>query len=276
MKTLVTHINPHLDDITAIWLFKKFHPQFKKAKVRFLSAAKKMPPPNKIDNNPNVIYFGVGMGKFDEHKGDIGECATSLVWKDIKSSALTPKDQTETMALDELVEWNRLLDTAQFPQLPFGDFSVPTFLRPTSGKEKDSLEAYKLGEQILERILKVLVQKMKLKIDWGKHLEFKTKWGSTAAISSNFANRGQVRDLGEGKYSLILIYRPEGGSVEFFSDREGVDLTPLYLNLTKEDPEAGWFLHHVKRMILCGGRTAPDAKPTKLSFEQLIEIAKSI
>ena len=40
MKTLVTHINPHLDDIAAIWLFKKFHPDFKDAKIEFISASR--------------------------------------------------------------------------------------------------------------------------------------------------------------------------------------------------------------------------------------------
>ena len=40
MKTLVTHINPHLDDIAAIWLFKKYHPDFKDAKIEFISASR--------------------------------------------------------------------------------------------------------------------------------------------------------------------------------------------------------------------------------------------
>ena len=46
--------------------------------------------------------------------------------------------------------------------------------------------------------------------------------------------------------------------------------------LKKMDPEADWFLHQSHHMVLCGSSSAPDSKPTKLSFEQLIEAVKSI
>src|SRR5687768_15877049 len=98
MKTLITHINPHLDDISAIWLFKKFNPEFKDAQIEFINASREEALKNETEDR---IYFGTGGGKFDEHKGDLEDCAASLVWKDIKSSPLKPGDEIELQALDD-------------------------------------------------------------------------------------------------------------------------------------------------------------------------------
>ena len=55
-KILITHTNPHLDDIFAIWLFKKFNPDFKDAKVEFISASRDAAS----DQSEDKIYFGTG------------------------------------------------------------------------------------------------------------------------------------------------------------------------------------------------------------------------
>lgn len=273
MKTLVTHINPHLDDISAIWLFKKFHPEFAIAKIEFISQSKT----DKIagSENDNRVFFGVGKGRFDEHKGDLEDCATSLVWKEIKKEGLAPKDEFELAAYDELVEWNRLLDTATFPNLPYGDFTVPAFIRPTTGKREDSLEAVELGEKILQRILQLLIKKQKVKKDWQNHLEFETRWGKAAALKSDEASRAIVENIGGEDFNLFLIKSPKDKSVQIFTPKEGIDLTPLYIKVSELDPEASWYLHHAKRMILCGSGSAPDSKPTRLTLDELIGVAKS-
>ncbi len=72
MKILVTHINPHLDDIAAIWLFKKFHPDFKEANIEFISASR-----DKADESADRVYVGTGGGKFDEHKEGL-DCGNPL------------------------------------------------------------------------------------------------------------------------------------------------------------------------------------------------------
>ena len=107
MKTLVTHINPHLDDISAIWLFKKFFPEFRDAEINFINASRDAAFKEETDEK---IFFGTGGGKYDEHKGDLEDCAASLVWKDIKSSGIGPTDEIQLKALDALIEWNRLTE----------------------------------------------------------------------------------------------------------------------------------------------------------------------
>lgn len=276
MKTLVTHINPHLDDILAIWLFRKFHPEFKKAKIEFLSAAKEgiTYEGKPVDSDPEVIHFGIGRGKFDEHKGDIGQSAGSLVWQEIKANppAGGPKNEIERKALDELVAWNNLIDTGQAPSYEFSEFSVQALIRPLDSKPETSKKAIELGEEILDRILNVLKRKQQSILDWEKRIEFATKFGKTTAISSETVDRAFCKMQGG---DLFIIYNPKYSSVQYFTPKD-LDLEPIYKKAKEIDPDATWYLHQSHHMLLCGSHSAPGSKPTKLTFEELIELAKNI
>lgn len=275
MGTLITHINPHLDDIFAIWLFKKFHPDFKNAKIEFLSAAKEGVTfeGKPVDSDPDVVHFGIGRGKFDEHKGDIGESAGSLVWKDIKNQGLAPKDEIEIKALEEMVKWNTLIDTGQAPSYEFSEFSIQSLIRPLDSKKESSIKALQLGEEILDRIFPVLKRKQLSIKDWEKALKFTSSFGKSYAVSSETVDRAFCKKT---RGDLFIIYHPKYKSVQFFTPSQDIDLEPIYQKVKSMDPDADWYFHQSHHIIMCGSHTAPDSKPTKLTFEQLIEIAKSI
>lgn len=270
-KTLVTHINPHLDDIAAIWLFKKFHSEFEKAKVEFLSAGKS----NELagTETEDKIYFGIGKGRFDEHKGDLEDCAATLVWKDIKNKKHAPKDEVELAALEELVEWIRLVDLGRTPIQQYDEFTLPAFIRPYDGKVGSSREAVDLGSKILDRILEVLKNKHKSLKDWEGRIEFKNRFGRSFAVESDSINRSFCKAQGIGE--LFVIYSPQKKAVEYFTPSFEIDLEPIYQKAKELDPAGSWFLHHSHHMVLCGSGSAPDSKPTKLSFKELVDIAKS-
>lgn len=268
MKTLVTHINPHLDDISAIWLFKKFFPEFRDGEINFINASRD----EAIKNGSfERIYFGTGGGKYDEHKGDLEDCAASLVWKDIKQRGLVPKDETELKALDELVEWNRLIDLGKGTPYDFGPFSVQSFIRTKDSTQEGSLKSLKLGEEILDRILNSLKDKYQSEKDWEERVEFESKFGKSAAVSSETIDRSFVRDKG---FPLVLMYDPLHKSAQYFTPSFEIDLEPIYKKAIELEPGLGWFLHQSHHMVICGSSSAPEHK-TNLSFEQLINLAKS-
>lgn len=269
MKTLVTHINPHLDDISAIWLFKKFHSEFADANIEFIPASR-----DAGTNNQDVekIYFGTGGGIYDEHKGDLEDCATSLVWKDIKSKDLAPEDEIELNALNELVEWNRQIDLGHGANNDFNAFGVQAFIRSKESTQESSLKSLHLGEEILDRILELLKNKHQSEIDWKKAVEFKSKFGKSYAVSSETIDRTFCREKG-GK--LFLMYDPSHKSAQYFTPSFEIDLEPIYKKAIESEPNNGWFLHQSHHMVICGSSSAPDAH-TDLSFEKLIEIIKSL
>ena len=269
MKTLVTHINPHLDDISAIWLFKQFHPDFNDAKIEFINASR-----DEALNNEDLerVYFGTGGGKYDEHKGDLEDCAASLVWKDIKASGLTSNDDIENKALDDLIEWNRLIDLGKGTDADFGPYGVQAFIRSKESTQEDSLKSYELGAEILNRILELLKKVKQSEKDWNSKIEFNSKFGKSAAVVSETVDRAFVRKLG---FDLVLMYDPKFKSAQFFTPSFDIDLEPIYKKLIEKEPSVGWFLHQSHHMVICGSSSAPEHS-TGLSFEELVEIAKSV
>lgn len=267
MKTLVTHINPHLDDISAIWLYKKFHPEFKDAQIEFINASRD--EALKFESE-DKIYFGTGGGKFDEHKGDLEDCAASLVWKDIKAKGIAPKDEAELSAYEELVQWNRLIDLGKGSPKDVTPFSVPAFIRTKDSTQGSSLKSQNLGEEILDRILEILKKRYQSEKDWETKVEFESRFGKSYAISSETIDREFCKEKGG---NLFLMYDPSHSSAQYFTPSFEIDLEPIYEKAKQLEPEAAWFLHQSHHMVICGSSSAPNVH-TELSFEKLIEIAK--
>lgn len=269
MKTLVTHINPHLDDIAAIWLYQKIHPEFKDAEVEFISATNE-----RLENTEDKVYVGVGRGDFDEHKGDLEDCATSLVYKHgLKEIASNQVPNVEAKAIEELVEWVRLDDLGKLEIRDYPDFSIPAWIRSTDSSEESSKKTLELGIEILERILRVLKRKYLAEKEWEGRIEFESKFGKSFAIKGEAIDRSFCREKGG---DLFLMYDPESKWTQYFTPSFEIDLEPIYNKVKELDSEADWFLHQSHHMVICGSSSSPESKVTKLSFEELIEAAKSL
>ncbi|MBI2196052.1 hypothetical protein HYU45_00375 [Candidatus Daviesbacteria bacterium] len=273
MKILVTHINPHLDDIACIWLFKKFHPDFKDAKLEFISASREAGVLSEQSESKDKVFVGTGGGRFDEHKEGLDTCAGTLVYEYLKEKNYIPADEITRKALDKLTQWNLLVDTGKAPDSQFDEFSVQAFIRSRDNSSQTSGKSVELGMEILERILKVLKRREQSIKDWEKRIEFQTKFGKSFAVISETVDREFCRQQGG---NLFLMYNPKYHSVQFFTPSFEIDLKPIYEKVKALDPGATWFLHQSHHMVICGSSSAPDSKPTKLSFEELIEAAKSV
>lgn len=269
MKTLVTHINPHLDDIASIWLFKKFHPEFKDAELEFISASRDAAS----EESTNKVFVGTGGGRFDEHKEGLSTCAASLVYEYLKEKGLIPGEEITQKALEKLVQWNKLIDTGKAPESQFDEFSVQAFIRTKDNSPETSKKSVEMGMEILNRILVVLKRREQSIKDWEKRVEFQTKFGKSFAVVSETVDREFCRQQGG---ELFLMYNPKHHSVQFFTPSFDIDLKPVYNQLKILDPEASWFLHQSHHMVICGSASAPDSKPTKLSFEELLEAVKNL
>lgn len=267
MKTLVTHINPHLDDILAIWLFRKFNPDFKDVSLGFISASRDAAK----DESEDKIYIGTGGGKFDEHKEGLQTCAGTLVYEWLKEKGLTPQDEITQKALEKLVAWNKQIDTGKATVSEFNEFSVQAYIRPLDGNPESSKKAVELGSGILDRILEVLKRNEQSVLDWEKRVEFETRFGKSIAVVSRSVDRAFCKQKGR---DLFLMHDPKYHSFQFYSDSN--DLESIYQKVKELDPEASWFLHQSHHMVICGSGSAPDSKTSKLSLEQLIEIAKTL
>ena len=82
-------------------------------------------------------------------------------------------------------------------------------------------------------------------------------------------------------YSLVIRKDPRKGYVRIkvrpsSKKQEDLDLTLLYEQMKKIDPEATWFLHVSKKMLLNGTPKNPKMIPTKLSLQKIISVIESL
>jgi hypothetical protein len=126
--------------------------------------------------------------------------------------------------------------------------------------------------------LDLLLRKMENKIWAEKEIkdnakEFESIWGK--ALASETINDDIIKLGQKTGYALIVRRDPRKGYVRIkASPAADVDLTPAYEQLKKMDPDATWFLHVGKRMLLIGTTKNPKMKPTSLSLDAIISVLK--
>lgn len=269
MKTIVTHIGPDLDAMTAIWLLKTFFPEWKEASLAFVPAGKTLhnAPP---DENPEIIHVDTGFGKFDHHQDDRDTCAAKLVYEQTK-----PNPALERMV--EVVNETDHFREVFFPNptADFWDFSIISIIDGWRLLYADDpLKLVALVMESLDAIYKAFQNKT-----WAEKeikqsgIEFSTRWGKSLGVETT---NDEVVHLGQKMgYALVVRKDPRKGYLRIKSlPKDDIDLTPVYNTLGKLDPAATWFLHASRHMILNGSTKNPDMRPTTLKLAQIIDVLK--
>lgn len=273
--TIVTHRRPHLDEICAIWIIQKYWPQFANADVAFVSTGptggdrwNEVEP----DSTPFVIYVGVGQGRFDEHKGDTDESAATLVWQHTKEQFKPNKG--ESQAIDRLVQYVKAEDFGRFIKEPNSQFTLPTILSGLYGsQQRDSATVVEIGVKIMEALMFEMLKRLSAEKDWEGRVEFETEWGPGAAVITDVP--GVERLAYQAGFVLLVSHNQVKTYHGFRADPDSqVDLSNVAMRLQQLNPEAAWFLHQSKRMLLCGGEITNGEHPSTLTLEQLVELVK--
>lgn len=270
MKTLVTHHRPHLDDICAIWLLKRFFPDAHDADIAFTSSGSEG---EKDGDDPERVLIGVGRGRFDEHKGDMGQCAASLVLSFLKERVTF--DEETVLALDALVEWVRLEDTGMLKTMEYREYSVPVVIRweyERAGGDSSAVAA--LGFSILDVLLEIRRNGVLIERDWNERVEFDSRYGRAVAVMTD------AKDIDAFAYDKgfdVIAYVNRAKDYHNIKARaeSAVDLGPVNEELKKVDGGADWFFHHSRKMLICGGDIAPESRRSSLDLQGLISLLKS-
>ncbi len=271
-KQLVTHQNPHLDDVAAIWYLQRFVPAWKNAKVKFVPADSKKP----LKDTKSVVHIGVGHGQFDEHKGNKADSATTLVWKWMKKQRSVKLTAVQKRALAELADYvnqedHGLLYADEQREYMIG--SVFTYLPQVT--KKGSRGSLDFGLKYLDAVYLGLVQKHGLLKDWSKRKEFKTPWGRGVAIQTKASSKVLARVAYSRGFNLFVYKNPQTkyASIKAHNDSK-VNLTKAYAAVKDMEPKAEWYLHHSKKMLICGSDVAANLFLSKMSLAKLIALVK--
>lgn len=112
-----------------------------------------------------------------------------------------------------------------------------------------------------------------------KGVKFSTSFGK--GIGFETLNDTVLKLAQKMGYHIVVRKDPRKGYVRIktLPDQEGkknIDLTPVYEQLKKMDPDATWFLHISKKMLLNGTPKNPKMIPTKLSLREIIKVLEKI
>ncbi len=274
VKTIVTHIGPDLDAIGAIWLVKTFFPGWEEAALGFVPAGKTLndlPP----DDNPEIIHVDTGFGKFDHHQTDADTCACRLIYDEIAKTKTDPALDRMTLMINDIDHFREVFFPS--PTSDFWDFSI---IAQIDGWRllyaDDPMKVVALGMESLDGIYKTFQNKV-----WAekeikeKGVEFQTKWGKALGVETT---NDETVHLGQ-KMGYVVVVRKDvnKGYLRIKAlPKEEIDLTPLYETLKNGEPEATWFLHASRHMVLNGSSKNPQFRPSKKSLQEVIELIKSM
>ncbi|MGB9706742.1 MAG: DHH family phosphoesterase [Microgenomates group bacterium] len=280
MKKIITHINPDLDAVTAVWLIKRFLPGWEEAKIGFVEASVTTEKQVKADEDPDTLFVDVGRGKLDHHQTGKYLSASKLCLEYIFAARKDqPLSSLEEKALEKIVEVVTQIDNAR--DLNWEEvnksryhFYLHDLIDGLRGLAKTDSQVMEFGFLALEAILLNLKNKLKAEEELKKGIEFQTPWGKGIALES-----GNKKVLWEGEvqgYVLVVKKDPKEGGVQIYSRADSqVDLSLAYQKIKKLDPQSDWFLHASKKLLLNQSSVNLNMRPTKLSLAQIIEVLKS-
>ena len=272
-KIIVTHNSPDFDGIPAIWLLKKFHPDFKNAKLAFVPAGATYNN-EPVDSNPEIVHVDTGMGRFDHHQNSDFTCGAQLVYEWLVKEGYIKDDEALARMVKIFTELDHGWDNYKWPE-PASDRYEFLFHNTLTGwkilnpnQDEKYVEWTIFG---LEAIYKLLQSKVKAEKEIESGKKFKTRWGEAVAV---YSANSTILDLAiKIGYALALTKDPKRGNVRITgSNNKNVDLTNAYKKICEIDHEGTWFLHSSKVLLRNGSSRNPNMRATKMELGEVIKI----
>ena len=311
MKIIVTHASPDWDAISSVWLLKKYLPGWSDAVVEFVPAGQRSPrskiageqqtDPIEILGEDEMIHVDTGMGPLDHHQiYDMNICGASRVWDYVKEQNLDLKNPSEKElarieAVDRIVRV--IVETDHFQEVfwadPAADYQEFSFLGLLDGMKIYKMDQDGYYVEFGITCLEALQHRFENRI-WAEKeiasnsIKFKTKWGEGLGFES--LNDDVLKLAQKMGYRIVIRKDPRKGYVRIKGMPEmangkwqmangertkAIDFTLVSENLRKIDPEATWYLHVSKKMLLNGTPKNPKMIPTKLTLQQIVKVIES-
>lgn len=273
-KIIVTHLSPDFDGIPAIWLLKKFHPDFVDAKVAFVPVGEATYNNEPVDSNPDVVHVDCGGGRFDHHQTNDFTCGAQLVYEWLVKEGYIKDDQAIERMVQIFTELDHGWDAYKWCESASDrwEFSLHNILvgfKMLNPKQDEKFVQWIMPA--LDAVYKIMQNKVRAEMEVEKGRKFKTRWGEgIAAFTANDA----ILDVAikEG-YAIVARKDPAKGYIRVTgSNKHDVDLTKAYEMCKSKDPDATWFLHASKVLLRNGSTRNPTMRPTKLELDEIVKI----
>lgn len=297
MKIIVTHASPDVDAITSVWLIRRFLSGWEEAEVRFVPAGERIRNYESgirevIEHigEDEVIHVDTGLGPLDHHEtSDDTVSAASRTFDFVKDHIAQDKQQAVerivrvVVAIDHFKEvfWGD-------PMADYHEFSLVSILDGLKLHKRDADDYYvTFVMECLDAILCVFENRLwaqreiqengkEFTTRWGKGIGFETVNDAVLKLAQKQGFVVVVRKDPRKGYVRVKARPDEVQSAKLKVKSEGVDLTLAYEKLKKIDPDATWFLHVSKKMLLNGSVKNPKMRPTRLSLDDIVKVLETV
>jgi hypothetical protein len=302
MKIVVTHSSPDLDAITSVWLIKKYLPGWENAAVRFVSAGERIDggkwkdkdgtsPIENIESD-EVIHVDTGMGILDHHQTISDKiCGASLTWDYVKAKNEEFKDVSSEKTKDRIEAVSRMIkvitDIDHFkevfwkdPVADYHEFDLDSIL---DGLKVQFPSQDDYFAEFISKCLDAVLHNFENRIWAEKEIlrtgqKFNTRFGEGIAFET--INDSVIKLSQKMGHVVVVRKDPRKGYVRIkaipATGKTDIDLTPVYEKLKKLDPDATWYFHISKKMLLNGSTKNPKMKPSKLALSEIIEVLERV
>lgn len=297
MKIIVTHNAPDLDAVTSVWLIRRFLPGWEEAEVRFVPAGQRLEgtrPGPEVENaievmgENEVIQVDTGLGPLDHHQVSNDKvCGASLTWDFVRannnlfknppeSNRIIEKEEAISRIVQVVVEDDHFKEVFwPDPTADYFEFFMHSVIDGIKlAKPGDDIYCVNFSNECLDYILHNFENRIWAEKEIKENsTQFESRWGKALALET--INDDVIKLSQKSGYSVVVRKDPRKGYVRIkASPAFDVDLTNTYEQLKKMDPEATWFLHVGKKMLLNGTPKNPKMVPTKLKLEEIVNILK--
>lgn len=297
IHTIITHTRPHIDEIFAIWLLRKFgeamFPGISTAKIEYRSINIGLLDDKTAKQwvEEGILLLGIGKGRFDEHPGigtteKRGNCCATLIAKalDVYSDIVLKdlidfvfNDDTDAVpeerspfdlgALVVVRNKNNKISPEEVLEMTFSDIDC-FYLKSLEclSIDKESINAF---EEMIKGPKDKRYKLVIIKDCNNEHIGnfSRSAGGYKADITVSRRTNGHVNISVKGKSGLNL--QDVSKILNHLENRNGngrvkIDNEELTKNGAIKDGR--WFYHKGLNMLLNGGPSAHDVEPTKLSL----------
>lgn len=256
--TLVTHLAPDLDALLGMWILIRFggHSNYELAFV---------PVGKRLEGKGDAIHVDTGLAQFDHHQTSANTCAAQLVYETVFHDRDEP-------AVAELVEFALLTDWYRKPEETNGPFTINSVIDGLNQLYPNDPECVaERAFEMLDAVYRSLTSRLKAEREYADGFTFTSVFGQAFAISSGMPH---IRSLAHLKGAKVVVFVDPLTGFRGYKARsqDGVDFSSVFERIRRLEPEADWFLHSSKELLLCGSPKAPDRRLSKLSLQQLVEL----
>ena len=298
-----------MDAITSVWIIKKFLAGWENAITQFVPAGerivsrktqntqksgssdnqtvRKSDPPSfsefsevieKIGND-EVIHVDTGLGHLDHHQTASDKvCGASLTFDFVKEHISKHDVEAVNRMVKVVVDIDHFKEVfRKDPLADYHDFDLAGIL--------DGLKLQFPGQddyyvEFVSKCLDAVLHEFENRI-WAEKeiaengIKFETRFGKGMGFET--INDSVVKLAQKMGYAIVARKDPRKGYVRIKVRPDSkINLTLVCEKLKKIDPDATWYLHISKKMLLNGSVKNPKMRPTKLTLDEIIKVLEKI